>query len=195
MGDARATIVSSCMRYSSNPVCKCLQGNKEMTFRLFAVFTNFPVLLIALLFLCGPPATLAADKDEVRCFVLVTFDWQKHLSNKGWSFERTKVSQKLLFDTVQTLVSERRKEGELAFPFDGVVFGWDYAIFNMAPDCTRARELVAALFEEYYLKLDYSELEDSPDIRVAEKLATKYQALCGIHASADSCPNADLVYP
>lgn len=97
------------------------------------------------------------------------------------------------FESIGTLMDEIYRSGDyqrdpLSFPVRTTRFEHDYAIFNMRQPCVQATTFVRQLLGEYQHRQDK---DDAPTITIADRPATRYQFVCGLAATAETCPDAD----
>ena len=123
------------------------------------------------------------------CFLIITEHWPQSTLADPKEMAQTRDR---LFHGLGVLVAAAYQNGgysknPTSFPVHHLDFRDDHIVIDFRASCVRARLFASELLQAYRKGLSAEDKLRGPNLVVEDKPATKYEALCGVGATAATC--------
>jgi hypothetical protein len=157
-----------------------------MKMRRISAFLAFVVVTFALVIALK---TANAAPSET-CFLIMTEHWPQSTKSDPKVMAQ---ARSRLFDEIGILLDAAYRNGgyvrnPTSFPVHHTDFRDDHIVIDFRTPCARARLFLGELLQAYRHRLSDKQKAIGPELVIEDRSATKYEARCGVGATARTCP-------
>lgn len=124
------------------------------------------------------------------CFLIVTEHWPKFTQSDPKAMAQ---ARHYVFDEFWILLDAAYKNGGYirnpkSFPVHHTDSRGDHIVIEFGTSCARAQLFLGELLQAYRQRLSDKQKAIGPELVIEDRPATKYEARCGVGATARTCP-------
>jgi hypothetical protein len=123
---------------------------------------------------------------DAKCFLVSQMLWPEIVLHIGEKHAGRREVSTTIKGILSDFISSRRKGMALISAVD---FEDDFGIFHVAAPCPRAKLLVQSILDAYRSRASGNKA--LPSLVLRKSPATRYEALCGVGSTKQTCPEAD----
>lgn len=154
--------------------------------RTITAFVICSILLVGPVLACKA----AGAEENQKCFLIVTEHWPQSTKSdeKAMAKARHRVMKEL-----GILLDAAYKNGNYvrdptSFPVHDLDFRDDHIVVYFRTSCARGQLFLGELLGAYRQRLTAEQRAIGPELVMESRPATKYEARCGVGATAKTCP-------